>query len=221
MRALPRVLRKVQRLEPRVAGAPALAAVVAEPHARGRDADREAVGVPRPGADRVERQAAGARLPLGPGRHVPERPVQLPRLAVVLAAPERGRSGAGLEDARLLGRLDDPDAGDRRVRDVLRETRGRSPAATRRRGRRRSTSGGRRSPDVTLAKYRPLRGSLSANSTTSPAKARCATSKASPGSPRSTNRPFFEPTRSSVIAHLRRSQTARAARPPARPGSLP
>src|SRR3954468_4803424 len=46
---------------------------------------------------------------------------------------------------------------------------------------------------------RPLRGSRIAYSTGSPANARPRTSNAPPGSPSSANRPFFVPTRSSVI----------------------
>src|SRR5919112_79930 len=44
-----------------------------------------------------------------------------------------------------------------------------------------------------------LRGSRIAYSTGSPANARAVTSNAPPGSPASANRPFFVPTRSSVI----------------------
>src|SRR5215217_7422839 len=48
------------------------------------------------------------------------------------------------------------------------------------------------------ASSRPLRGSRMAKSTGSPANARAVTSNPCPGSPSSTNRPFFVPTISSV-----------------------
>ena len=52
-------------------------------------------------------------------------------------------------------------------------------------------------------RMRPEAGSRIAYSTGSPANARAVTSNPSPGAPSSTNRPFFVPTSSSVIGHLR------------------
>src|SRR3954471_11978686 len=53
---------------------------------------------------------------------------------------------------------------------------------------------------MTPANRRPVRGSAIAYSTGSPANARAVTSNAPPGSPSSTNRPFFVATSSSVIS---------------------
>ena len=53
--------------------------------------------------------------------------------------------------------------------------------------------------EVTDASTRPERGSRRAYSTGSPANARAVTSNGEPGSPSSTNRPFFVPTSNSVI----------------------
>ena len=50
-----------------------------------------------------------------------------------------------------------------------------------------------------MAIARPLTGSRIAKSTGSPANARLETSKLEPGSPSSTNRPFFVPSSSSVM----------------------
>ena len=73
--------------------------------------------------DRVQRQPARPRVPLGTGRHVPERAVQLPRLARVRAHEQRGRSDARVQDAVGFTRLDDPHPFERDIRDVLGERR--------------------------------------------------------------------------------------------------
>ena len=103
-------LREVARREAAVAAPPAAAAVLGQPHAGGRDRNREAVGISGPGADRVQAQAAAARLPFRARGLVPEALIDLPVGAAVVALEQHAGIGAHVQRARRLTGRDHPDA---------------------------------------------------------------------------------------------------------------
>ena len=96
-RVLAGLLGHVARVEVLVPVPPRLAAVVGEPDADRRDRERDAGRIARPRRDRVHAHAARARAPLGTGRLLPERLVQLPARAAVVALEEHARRAAGIE----------------------------------------------------------------------------------------------------------------------------
>src|SRR5205807_1974994 len=93
-----------------VALAPARAAVLGQPDARGRDGEHQAVGLARPRDDGVQAQPTAAGLPLRAGRVLPERMVERPGLAAVPALEQDTGIAAHVEDAVALARGDDPEA---------------------------------------------------------------------------------------------------------------
>ena len=86
-------------------------AVVARVHAARRDRDGHPRRVGGIEHDRVQAEAAAARLPLRPVRVVPQAVVQRPRLAAVVRREDRGRFDAAVERVGLRGarRNDLPD----------------------------------------------------------------------------------------------------------------
>ena len=175
------------------------AAVVGEPHAGGRDADGEPVGLAGPGHDRVQAQAAGARLPARPRRVLPQRAVELEAGAAVAALEQHARVAARVERRRPPRRArsprsarapSSPPCGQRDAFGLL-------PLAL---------------GIVGVVDLRPVegrgdRGAAGDRSAGRAARTRRArprtrgavTSNGAPGSPSSTNRPFLVPTSSSVI----------------------
>src|SRR5262249_42123641 len=106
---LQRLLRQVARVEPLVAPTPGAAGVIAEPHPRRGNGDRELVGVPRPGADRIQAQPAAARLPMGSRGLVPESRVDLPAGSAVVALEQDAWVSSGVQGSVRLATGDDPD----------------------------------------------------------------------------------------------------------------
>ena len=104
-----RLLRQVARVEAGVAAAPAAPAVVAQPDPGRRDRHGEAVRIARPGADRVQAEAAAAGLPAGARGLLPEPGVDLPRRAAVGALEEDARVSPRVEDAVAGAAGDHPD----------------------------------------------------------------------------------------------------------------
>jgi hypothetical protein len=116
VRVLERLLREVRRDDAVVRDLPGRARVLAHPDPDGRDADRQSRRVPRPRADRMQRQASSSRRPLlSPARLVPQAAVQLPRQPAVAALEQRRRIDAGEDESVLLARCDLPDPLDARV----------------------------------------------------------------------------------------------------------
>ena len=109
-RVLARLLRHVARIEVLVPVSPGLAAVVREPDADRRDRERDARRIARPGRDRVHAHAARARAPVGTRRLLPERLVQLPARAAVVALEEDARRAACVQVVVVLGGHDRPEA---------------------------------------------------------------------------------------------------------------
>ena len=143
VRVLARFFRDVPRHQAADAAAPAFAGVVGEPDPGRGDADRQAVRVARPGADRVEAQPAGAGLPLRPLRARSRGPPRAPSVLPPSPAPEqRRRCDAAPDDVIVNAGLDDPDPLDGRV-GAGRERQVPRPAAISRSDRRYRTDAGR------------------------------------------------------------------------------
>ena len=111
-----RLLGHVARVEVLVPVAPGLAAVVREPHADGRDGERDLRRIARPGRDRVHAHAACTRAPLRPRRLLPERLVELPRRASVVALEEDAGRAACVQVVVVLGGDDRPQPLERLLR---------------------------------------------------------------------------------------------------------
>ena len=154
-----------------------------------------------PRADGVQRQAARAGLPFAGRVGSFHRARSASHVAPAVGALEQ----RGMRDARLQicpgaspGLTIQMRSTDVSVSSGIT---GPSLWSTRPWGRRRVEHAWAVEPGGHAAKYRPVRGSRVANSTTSPANARVTTSNGSPraGSPRRTNSPFFVPTKSSGL----------------------
>ncbi len=115
LRITRRRLWKVAGREATVAAPPGATSVLGQPHAGGRDRNCQAVGIARPGADRVQAQAATAGLPLGPRGLVPQPLVDLPAGAAVMALEQHAGVGAHIQRSGSLTRGYHPDALERLV----------------------------------------------------------------------------------------------------------
>ena len=159
--------------------APGLAAVVGEPDADRRDRERDARRVARPGRDRVHAHAACARAPIGARRLLPERLVELPARAAVVALEEDAGRAAGVEVVVVLGGHDRPEPLERLL-GVLGELDAARPAATRPRDRRCRRSSARR---TRTSRRRTCARCARRASRTPPARRRSARDVTSNGSP--------------------------------------
>ena len=109
-----------------VARRPGRAAIVAAVHARCRDGNEEPFRIRRVDEDRVQAHASPARHPLGPMRMIPQAAHQREGTAAVVAAEQRGRLDAGVEDLGLIRgtRRQLPDPSQRRTGVVGERQRG-------------------------------------------------------------------------------------------------
>src|SRR5205823_6025726 len=83
---------------------PGFTAVARDPHAAGRDGDGDMTRIMRIDADRVNAGMLRAvRSPVVTFRMIPKRPIQFPRLAVVLGFEKSARHGAAPDHTRLVG----------------------------------------------------------------------------------------------------------------------
>src|SRR5262249_50693825 len=107
------LVRELGRAQPLIDRAPGLAAVVGAKRARRGDRNGHPARVVGVDQDRVETEAAGARLPLRAGRVIAQARELLPVLAAVSRTEERGVLDAGVDRVGVVKRrLEMPDAGE-------------------------------------------------------------------------------------------------------------